>query len=131
MIEKRWLLKKLEKSRFISHIYVLLLVTVSFVIFNASDMGAALACIGDMLGLGGLPAVSAEALYCLKSYGFTLAIAALGATELPLKAIARLKKQGGERLVSIAELPVLALLLLTVTAFLVDGSFNPFLYFRF
>jgi len=131
VIEKHWLLKRLENSRFISHVYVLLLVTVSFVIFNAADMPSALACIGDMLGLGGLPAVSAEALYCLRSYGLTLAIAMLGATELPVKAVARLKKWGDGRFLSIAELPVLALLLLTVTAFLVDGSFNPFLYFRF
>ena len=131
MLEKLWLLKRLEKLKVLRHIYVLFFVTVSFVIFNASNMNEAFACLGDMFGLSRLPLSGSEALYCLKNYGFILLIAIVGATPLPARAVAALKARGGEKAVNLLELPVLALLLLTVTAFLVDGSFNPFLYFRF
>ena len=70
--------------------------------------------------------ISAPAVYYLKSYGLIFAIAVIGATPLPK----RLAEKGSPVL-SYAELPFLAALLVVCTAYLVDGSFNPFLYFRF
>ena len=61
MAEKLWLLKYLKKSRVLSRIYVLFLVTVSFVIFNGENMGQALSDIGGLFGAGGIPLVSNEA----------------------------------------------------------------------
>ena len=78
-----------------------------------------------MFGAGGVPAVSAEALYYLRSYGLIFLIAAVGATPLPKLAVKKVKA------VQWAEPVVLLVLLVMVTAYLVDGSFNPFLYFRF
>ena len=125
VIEKVFLLKYLNASKIWSHIYLLFMVVISFVIFNATNMGEAFQYIGGMFGAGGVPLVSAEALYYLRSYGFIFLIAAVGATPLPKLAVSKLK------VVHWAEPAVLLVLLALVTAYLVDGSFNPFLYFRF
>ena len=132
LVEKLWLLPKLEKNRVLSHVYVVFFVVISFVIFNAASMGEAAAYLKAMFGFGGVPAVSAEAVYYLKSYAVLLLAAAIGATPLAAKAVSVLKKSAvGEKAVNLLEGVVLLILLLVVTAYLVDGSFNPFLYFRF
>jgi len=131
VIEKHWLLKRLEKAPVLSHIYVLLLVVISFVIFNAPDMAQAGHCLAGMFGMAGLPLVSAEALYYLRSYALILIIAIIGSTPLCAAFVEALRKRGFEKLINLLEIILLAVLFLTVTAFLVDGSFNPFLYFRF
>ena len=108
-------------------VYVLLAVTVSFVIFNAADLSQAMADLSGMFGLAGLPVSTAETRYCLRSYGLVLAIACLGATPL----VKRFAQRLPEGLALWLEPGVLVFLLLVCTAYLVDGSFNPFLYFRF
>jgi len=107
---------------------VLIILLFSFVIFNAADLAQMGADLRGMLGLGGLPFVTAETLYYLRSYGLVLLVSVLGATPLPKKAAEKLEHTP---VFAIAEPVVLCALLLAVTAFLVDGSFNPFLYFRF
>ncbi len=130
-IEKFFTLKHLEKHRIFSHIYVLFLVAVSFVIFSANNLTDALMYVGGMFGID-VPFVSAEWLYYLKSYGFVIIVAAIGATPLPKKIVSQLcQKNGFAKVWPIAEIFLLACLLLISTAYLVDGSFNPFLYFRF
>ena len=125
VIEKVFLLERLKKSKVISRIYLLLLVMISFVIFNAASMDEALRYIGGMFGAGGYPLLSAETVFCLKNYAVVFVLAVIGATPVP-KLLAQKSKTAA------ALEPVALLLLLTaVTAYLVDGSFNPFLYFRF
>lgn len=71
-------------------------------------------------------------MYYLKSYAVLLLIAVVGATPLPRLLLQRLGiRPGGEKLQNLLEVPVLLLILALSTAYLVDGSFNPFLYFRF
>lgn len=130
VLEKLWLKKYLDKSKVFSHIYVMLLVIISFVIFNAADMGEAIRYIGGMFGFGGVPAYSAEWLYYLRSYAVVIVLAIIGATPLPKKIAAKFSEKS-EKLFNIAEPVVLVGLLIVMTAYLVDGSFNPFLYFRF
>lgn len=130
--EKLWLLKPLKKCRLFSHIYVLFFVTISFVIFNAQDMAQAVSDIGGLFGAGALPLISGETLYYMRSFGIVLGTAAIGATPL-IKSLA-LKASScpkTTRIVTIAEPVLLMALLLVMTGYLVDGSFNPFLYFRF
>jgi len=123
-------LKKLPA--FLSHIYVLFLVMISFVIFNASSMGQAFSDIGGLFGSGGLPMVSREALYQLRSFGWILVLALIGATPIPKLIVGKIKSHTtGHKILNLLEPVFLAGLLLVVTAYLVDGSFNPFLYFRF
>ena len=112
------------------HAYVLLAVCLSFVLFNAADLSQAVQDMAAMVGLGGLPLVSDESLYYLRSYGVLFLIGILGATPLVRNLAARFEEKL-PRVCAIAEPVVLLALLLLCTAFLVDGSFNPFLYFRF
>ena len=107
---------------------VLAILLMSFVLFNASSLSQALSDVGGMFGLGGLPLVSTASLYYLRSYGLLLLFAAVGATPLVSRTA---KKLESRTVTAILEPVVLCALLLAVTAFLVGGSFNPFLYFRF
>lgn len=130
--EKLWYGHGLEKTRLLKHLYMLPLLAVSFVLFNAADLPAAGQQIAALFGFGGLPASGVESLYYLRSYAVVLVIALLGATPLPAKAVQRLRETSvGSAVLSVAEPVALVLLLALCTAYLVDGSFNPFLYFRF
>lgn len=132
LLEKVFLGKYIAKAKVWNHIYVLLMIIISFVIFNATDMKEALEYIGGMFGAGNLPLVSAEFFYYLRSYMVVLLLGIVGATPAPRLIWKRLASKDNVRcIINIIEIPVVCLLLILVTAFLVDGSFNPFLYFRF
>ena len=132
LIEKSFLLEKLKKSKVISHIYVMFLVIISFVIFNADGMGQAFSDLSGMFGFSGIPASSAEFVYYLKSYLLVIVIAIIGATPLPKQIIEKIReKDTGNKIINIIEPVVCIVLFIVITAYLVDGSFNPFLYFRF
>ena len=132
MAEKFFLLPALKKGRALPHVYVLLAVTLGFVLFDAVSLKDALHQLGTLFGAGRASGLGTEALYMLRSYGVVLALAVLGATPFP----AMLWKKAQETkslapVLTVAE-PLCTLALLALcTAFLVDGSFNPFLYFRF
>ena len=128
-LEKLWLGRLMEKlPGWLVRIPVLAVLLVSFVLFNADSLSQALSDTAGMFGLGGLPLTSADTLYHLRSYGPLLLLAMVGATPLPRNAVRRLE---GSRVLPWLEPVALCALLLAVTAFLVSGSFNPFLYFRF
>ena len=132
LLEKSVLLPVLEKHRALGHVYTLFFVTLGFVLFDADSAAQAVSRIGAMFGAGGLPLLSTQAVYLLRSYGPLLALGILCATPLPKKLLTRLREAKGAApaLNALEPLCVLAVLALG-TAFLVDGSFNPFLYFRF
>lgn len=132
IIEKQWLLRILEKSRLWSRVYTLLFVLISFVIFNAQSLEQAVSDLAGLVGAGGIPLVSTEALYCLRSFGIVLLAGGIGATPAMRHLGGKvLQKPAVSRLVGVLEPAALAALMLIMTAYLVDGSFNPFLYFRF
>ncbi len=125
VVEKVFLLKFLNKSKVLSHIYLLFFVIISFVIFNAASMNEAFSYIGSMFGGGEIPLLSGETIYYARSYIVVLIVAIIGATPVP-KLLANKVK-----FTKFIEPVVLVILLAVCTAYLVDGSFNPFLYFRF
>ncbi len=132
VVEKFWLLKYLEKSRVISRVYILFAAMVSFMVFNIDGLGEAFTYVGGLFGAGGVSFINAETIYYLRSYAVLLIAAIVGATPL-VKNIA-IKLSTGEKtrkVMSFVEPVVLVVLLVVVTAFLVDSSSNPFLYFRF
>ena len=132
IVEKVWLLPALQKARIWNHVYVLFFVMMSFVLFDAVSLSSAAYYWQSMFGAGGIPVVTAETLYYLKSYGVIFLLAILGATPFPLKLIETLStRQNTAGIMGILEPVVVACLLIVCTAFLIDGSFNPFLYFRF
>ena len=132
MAEKRFFLPALQKHALLRRVYMLLVLGVSFVLFNAGSAGEAFSSIAAMFGGGHLPLSSTETVYYLRSYALVLLLALVGATPLPRRLAEKLESsRAGGILLSAAEPVALGVLLLVNTAFLVDGSFNPFLYFRF
>lgn len=125
MVEKLFLLKYLEKAKVLNHAYVLFSVIISFVIFNGTSMGQIASDIGGMFGMGSVPLVTFETIYYLKSYVLIFALAIVSATPLPKIVVSKIKA------VQYLEPLAVIVLFVMVTAYLVDGSFNPFLYFRF
>lgn len=133
MIEKLWLgsyLKKMPRS--ISHLYVMLLVIISFVIFDAPNLSTSAERIRSMFGMSGLPFTGVQSVYYLRSYLIIFVIAIIGSTDLPKRIIGRIRRTPfGAIALTGAEPVVCVVLLLLTTAYLIDASFNPFLYFRF
>ena len=132
VLEKLFLKELLEKTKVIKRVYIALAVLISFVIFNAADMAEAFSYIGAMFGAGDIPLVNAEMLYYLRSYAVVLMLAAVGSTPV-VKSVA-MRLYSGEKtgkVMNVLEPIALVSLLIVMTAYLVDGSFNPFLYFRF
>lgn len=111
-------------------VYTLAAVVLGFVLFDASSLSSALACVKGLFGLGGLPPVSTQGLYLLKSNLVLLAVAILGATPAPKRLWEQLEAKAPRLSAGLAPIGM-AVLLLVSTACLVDGSYNPFLYFRF
>jgi len=132
LVEKLFLMPYLNRGRIWPHIYTMALIIISFILFDSAHLGAAVRTVGDLFGITGLPLTSPESLYYAKSYLPLLAVGILGATPLPRYLAGKLAQHPlGQKVLPVAEPLVLAVLLLICTAFLVDGSYNPFLYFRF
>ena len=118
--------------RFFSHIYVTIAILISFVIFHGVGMSGAISDLGSMFGTANLPFWSSETTYNLLSYIFVLIIAIIGATPLVKNAILKLKAKANIcRVINVLEPVFHVAVLLITTAYFVDGSFSPFLYFRF
>lgn len=133
ILEKFWLNNLFAKiPRVFSHLYVAVTILVSFVLFSADGMAGAIADIGGMFGMNGVPFWSGETGYYLSSYAVILAIAIFGATPIPKNVVMKVK---GNRFVNntinLLEPVVHVAAALVITAYFVDGSFSPFLYFRF
>ena len=115
----------------LAHGYVILVVMLSFVLFNGESLGQVSSDFLGLLGIG-VPGVTEEALYYLRSYGGLFLLGLIGATPLMRDLWRKLEARPGWGKATLVLEPVLlGLLLLLCTAYLVDGSFNPFLYFRF
>lgn len=133
VMEKLFLSDFLKKMpRFVSHIYALFAVIMGFVIFNADSMGMALGDIRCMLGFGGLPAVNADTLYNLKSFALVIIFGTVLSTPVLMSALKSARKNAVMNKILIFAEPIAVISgIVLSTAYLVDGSFNPFLYFRF
>ena len=129
LIEKIFLNKILEKiPNFIKRIYLLVIVMISFIIFNGGEKLEILKNIGGLIGIGKVPLVSAESIYYLKSYFVVIIVGIIGTTPI-MKNIFANKKD--HKFINCLEPVFLILVLIISTSYIIDGSFNPFLYFRF
>ena len=118
--------------RVFSHIYVVFAILISFVIFSANGLPGMVSDIGALFGAGGLALWSSQTAYYLGSYAFVLVVAMVGATPLVKNTVLAIRKtKAGSIACDVLE-PVFVIgMLMIVTAYFVDGSFSPFLYFRF
>ena len=133
LLEKFVLNKVFAKlPKFVSHMYVVIAILISFVIFSGNGLSGAIADLGNMFGAGGIALWSGETGYYLGSYGVVLVAAILGATPLVKTVVLKIKENRiGSLVCDILEPVFVVVMLLVVTAYFVDGSFSPFLYFRF
>ena len=129
VLEKVFLGKYLEKiPKVFSRIYVLLIVMISFIIFSGESSKQIFEHLGGLIGYKDIPLVSQESSYYFKSYLVILIVGIVGSTPL-MKNI--FSKEKLTKFVNIVEPVFLIFILLLSTSYIVDGSFNPFLYFRF
>ena len=128
LLLEKWIPSLGKLPKVLKHLYVLLIVCISFVLFNAQSLSQAGSDLMGMFGFGSLPLVTGHTLYYLRSFAVLFAAGVIGATPL-VKRVA--EKFTNTRIGSVLEPIVLAAILLLCTAYLVDGSFSPFLYFRF
>lgn len=132
LLEKSQFSNFLQKHKIFSHLYVILMILISFVIFNAENMDKAFLYLRIMFTGNGLPLISLEFLYYLRSYGIILLIAIIGTTPWIKQKIDCLrKKEEINKIMNCLEPFVLVGLLLVVSAYLINDSYNPFLYFQF
>lgn len=133
LIERTFLLKVFEKlPSVVSRIYFLIVIITSMVIFNGNGISGSLGDVAAMFGFGGLKFVNSDTIYYLTSNVVLIIIAVIASTPLMKTVIEKLKtKAYGIRFTDIAEPVSCFVLLILSVAYLVDGSFNPFLYFRF
>lgn len=133
LIEKLLIGKYLEKMPdIIKRIYVLFIVMISFIIFNANNIGEAFNNIKGLFGINGEVFINNYSLYYLRSYAVIIIIAIIGATPIIKKIIEKLKRNKVMNgIINIIELIAMIVLLVICTAYSIDNSYNPFLYFRF
>lgn len=133
IVEKVFLGKYLEKwPNFFKRIYVLFIVMISFIIFNAENMKEALQNIIGLFGANGENFINQYTIYYIRSYIVILVIAIIGATPLLRNIVLKLKdNKKTNNIINILEPIFVIILLIITTAYLVDNSYNPFLYFRF
>ena len=127
LMAEKWIPRLKNLPGVLGHFYVMLVITLSFVLFNGDSLTQVGQDFAGLFGGLGLPLVTVESLYYLRSYALVFLIGIVGATPLPKM----LAEKVPERTASGLWLVLMTGLLILCTAYLVDGSFNPFLYFRF
>ena len=130
MAEKLWLGRVLDKlPGWAQHLYTIVLVLFSMVIFNGESIGEAMSFLGAMIGVGSagggaIPLTGVLSSYYIRSFGVLFIVSIAASTPIA-------KKFSTFRYAEQLKPAAAVILLLLVTAYLADGSYNPFLYFRF
>ncbi|MBW4828946.1 MAG: MBOAT family protein [Clostridiaceae bacterium] len=131
IIEKTFLQKWLkDKPVFISHIYTILVIIVGWVFFEFEDIDKGISFIKTMFGFGNSLLYDSKAIYYLYTNALLFIVLAICSTPIIGLGMKRLKdslKFRGNIIIPI----IFMVLLFICTAYLVDESYNPFLYFRF
>ena len=127
-LEKLFLGKIFEKYRAVGHLTVITVTLLGFVLFGADGLTGAVSDLSVLFGRWGLS--DPAALYYWRSGAVLILIAIIGATPLPKKCWDLLQRRA-EGACAILQPLLVAAALAVSTAYIVDSSFNPFLYFRF
>lgn len=121
MLEKLFLLKGLNRCpAIVRHIYTLIIVVIGWTIFAQTDFGQLTEYLKSMFGIG-TALIDSDFLYYFSCNAVLLAVLAF----CSINHKKWLKK------FEVLRIPAMIILLLVSFAFLVGGSYNPFLYFRF
>ena len=132
VIEKLLLNKYIEKlPSIVRRIYTLFIIMISFIIFSGSNINESF---NNIVGLFNFsnPFINKFTMHYLKDYGLVLIIAIFLSTPILKNTIIKLKENKKiNNIINILDIIVLLILLIIVTSYLIDSSYNPFLYFRF
>ena len=133
IIENLFLQNILNKlPALIQHIYAKFFIIISFVIFNNENIKDLWSSLYNMFNFRGVDLYNDFSTYYLKSYTVLLIVSVIGATPILKNIIQKINKNvTGQKVISTINSILNIVLLVVVTAYLIDGSFNPFLYFRF
>ena len=131
VIEKMFLKKFIDKTKVFKYIYTSIIVVISFLIFSTDNTKDIFGSLGNMFMINDIPLTSSSTLYFLKSNLLLIIISIIGATPLMKNLVLKLRKSKYKKIIDTLEVVCLMGLLVLTTAFLIDASFNPFLYFRF
>lgn len=112
----------------IRRLYVLLIVMISFIIFSGQNINQIIQNLLGLVGINTESIVSMESIYYFKSYFVVILVGIIGATNIPKKIVISVKIK---KAVNVLEPIFLLLVLFVSTSYIIDSSFNPFLYFRF
>lgn len=132
MIERLGFGKILEKAPpFVSTLYTFIMVVFGWVFFDTATMSDAVKYIGAMFGAGGT-FIDSFAKYQMASYGIMFVLCIVGSTELFDKCVVWLREKPQTKKWFYMATPIIqGLIMLFCTSYLVDATYNPFLYFRF
>ena len=133
LILEKFILKKYFSNvpKFIKGIYTLFLVMISFVIFQGDSLSRAFNIIKGLFGLNGELFINNVTLYYLKGYFLFIVLGVIGSTNYVKNLVIKISNGNGKKIINILEPIYLLILLIIVTMYLIDSSYNPFLYFRF
>lgn len=133
LILEKFILKKYFRNvpKFIKCIYTLFLVMISFVIFQGDNLSNDFNIIKGLFGLNGELFINNVTLYYLKGYVLFIVLGVIGATNYVKNLVIKISNGKGKKIINILEPIYLLILLIIVTMYLIDSSYNPFLYFRF
>lgn len=133
LILEKFILKKYFSNvpKFIKGIYTLFLVMISFVIFQGDSLSSAFNIIKGLFGLNGELFINNVTLYYLKGYVLFIVLGVIGSTNYVKNLVIKISNGKGKKIINILEPIYLLILLIIVTMYLIDSSYNPFLYFRF
>ena len=130
MIEKTFLLEKLKKApAVVSHIYTMFFVVIGWLLFVFEDLSAGVVWLGNMFGVGVSGVANGSDVYNLLRNLIFFAILVVACTPLPKKLWKKFTYSSAA--VKTISAVGCTLMLLLCMAYLVDSTFNPFLYFRF
>ena len=128
LIEKKFFYNLFSKHKFIGTLLINILVIIGFVFFYNEGLKDALISLKSMFGLNHIDFINLETIYYIKNYIVVLVLGYLISLKVFNKIINKLKNN---KIINLMEPLLLIVLLLVSTAFIIDESFNPFLYFRF
>lgn len=130
-LEKYALKKPLEQlPKPAKHIYSMILVMIGWVLFFSPNMGSALSYLGNMFGIGGTGFVDSSGLYYLTTNIILILLMFFCAGPAVYKRFRRWAFASGSTKTIRVTVIYIGILLLC-TAYLVNATYNPFLYFRF
>lgn len=133
LILEKFILKKYFSNvpKFIKGIYTLFLVMISFVIFQGDNLSNAFNIIKGLFGLNGELFINNVTLYYLKGYVLFIVLGVIGSTNYVKNLVIKISNGKDKKIINIFDPIYLLILLIIVTMYLIDSSYNPFLYFRF